>query len=68
MHKKHLLRTAPSHGQINIFNLAWNAGTSVNQIERFCARNLPLSRNVQPPRYGPLRCRVSETGGRMLSA
>ena len=28
---------------MNIFNLAKNAGTSVNQIERFYARNLPLS-------------------------
>jgi hypothetical protein len=26
-----------------IFNLAKNAGTSVDQIERFYARNLPLS-------------------------
>ena len=35
----------------NIFNLAKNAGTSVEQIERFYARNLPLSaemaRNLQ---------------------
>jgi hypothetical protein len=35
----------------NIFNLANNAGTSVEQIERFYARNLPLSaemaKNVQ---------------------
>ena len=28
---------------MNIFNLAKNAGASVNQIERFYARNLPLS-------------------------
>ena len=28
---------------MNIFNLAKNAGTSVEQIERFYARNLPLS-------------------------
>ena len=37
--------------QVNIFNLAKNAGTSVEQIERFYARNLPLSaemaRNLQ---------------------
>jgi len=36
---------------VNIFNLAKNAGTSVDQIERFYARNLPLSaelvRNLQ---------------------
>ena len=33
----------PLAWQKNIFNLAKNAGTSVNQIERFYARNLPLS-------------------------
>jgi hypothetical protein len=32
-----------SDGKVNMFNLAKNAGTSVNQIERFYARNLPLS-------------------------
>lgn len=37
------MRIIPSHGQINIFNLAKNAGTSVEQIERFYARNLPMS-------------------------
>ena len=40
-----------SQGQVNIYNLAKNAGTSVDQIERFYARNLPLSaemaRNLQ---------------------
>jgi hypothetical protein len=40
-----------SHSKVNIFNLAKNAGTSVDQIERFYARNLPLSpelaRNLQ---------------------
>ena len=40
-----------SEGTVNIFNLAKNAGTSVDQIERFYARNLPLSpelvRNLQ---------------------
>jgi hypothetical protein len=35
-----------SKGQVNIFNLAKNAGTSVDQIERFYARNLPLSREM----------------------
>jgi hypothetical protein len=35
-----------SQGQVNIFNLAKNAGTSVNQIERFYARNLPLSKEI----------------------
>ena len=33
-------------GQVNIFNLAKNAGTSVDQIERFYARNLPLSKEM----------------------
>ena len=37
-------RNIPSEGQVNIFNLAKNAETSVDQIERFCARNLPLSK------------------------
>jgi hypothetical protein len=35
-----------SEGQVNIFNLAKNAGTSVDQIERFYARNLPLSKEM----------------------
>ena len=30
----------------NIFNLAKNAETSVDQIERFYARNLPLSKEM----------------------
>ena len=34
------------HSKVNIFNLAKNAGTSVDQIERFYARNLPLSRGM----------------------
>jgi hypothetical protein len=37
------MRIILSEGQVNIFNLAKNAGTSVDQIERFYARNLPLS-------------------------
>ena len=37
------MRIILSQGKENIFNLAKNAGTSVNQIERFYARNLPLS-------------------------
>ncbi len=50
---KRLLPTMPicmrlilSQGKVNIFNLAKNAGTSVDQIERFYARNLPLSREM----------------------
>ncbi|MGH2478046.1 MAG: hypothetical protein ACRED7_12360 [Stellaceae bacterium] len=45
------MRLILSEGKVNIFNLAKNAGTSVDQIERFYARNLPLSaemaRNLQ---------------------
>ena len=45
------MRIILSQGQVNVFNLAKNAGTSVEQIERFYARNLPLSaemaRNLQ---------------------
>jgi hypothetical protein len=40
------MRIILRHGRVNIFNLAKNAGTSVNQIERFYARNLPLSREL----------------------
>jgi hypothetical protein len=43
-----------SGGKVNIYNLAKNAGTSVDQIERFYAKNLPLSaelaRNLQSMR------------------
>jgi hypothetical protein len=45
------MRLTLSKGQVNIYTLAKNAGTSVNQIERFYARHLPLSaeliRNLQ---------------------
>ena len=37
------MRLILSEGKVNIFNLAKTAGTSVDQIERFYARNLPLS-------------------------
>ena len=37
------MRIILSYGKVNIFNLAKNAGTSVEQIERFYARHLPLS-------------------------
>jgi integrase len=40
------MRIILSHGQVNIFNLAKNAGTSVEQIERFYAKHLPLSREM----------------------
>jgi len=45
------LRIIKSEGQVNIYNLAKNAGTSVDQIERFYAHDMPLSpglaRNLQ---------------------
>jgi hypothetical protein len=37
------MRIILSEGKVNIFNLAKNAGTSIDQIERFYARHLPLS-------------------------
>ena len=37
------MRLVLSRSRVNIFTLAKNAGTSVNQIERFYARNLPLA-------------------------
>ena len=37
------MRLVLSKGNVNIYTLAKNAGTSVNQIERFYARNLPIS-------------------------
>jgi hypothetical protein len=40
------MRIILPEGQVNIFNLAKNAGTSVEQIERFYARNLPLSKEM----------------------
>jgi hypothetical protein len=40
------MRIILSEGQVNIFNLAKNAGTSVEQIERFYARHLPLSKEM----------------------
>jgi hypothetical protein len=40
------MRIILSQGKVNIFNLAKNAGTSVEQIERFYARNLPSWRRT----------------------
>ena len=40
------MRIILSHGKVNIFNLAKSAGTSVEQIERFYAEHLPLSREM----------------------
>jgi hypothetical protein len=38
------MRIILSHGKVNIFNLAKNAYTSVEQIEPFYAKHVPLSR------------------------
>jgi hypothetical protein len=37
------MRLVNSHGKVNIYTLAKNAGTSVDQIERFYARHLPMT-------------------------
>jgi hypothetical protein len=37
------MRLVLSRGRVNIYTLAKNAGTSVEQIERFYARNLPMA-------------------------
>jgi len=37
------MRLVLSHGKVNIYTLAKNAGTSVDQIERFYTKYLPLS-------------------------
>ena len=52
------MRIILSHGKVNIFNLAKNAGTSVEQIERFYAKHLPLSREMAKI------CRALERGSR----
>ena len=40
------MRIINSHSKVNIFHLAKNAGTSVDQIERFYAKYLPLSKEM----------------------
>ena len=40
------MRITKSLGNVNIFNVAKNAGESVNQIERFYAKYLPLSKGM----------------------
>jgi hypothetical protein len=49
------MRLILSHGEVNIYNLAKNAATSVEQIERFYARRLPLSREmaINLQKFGP---------------
>jgi len=37
------MRLVNSHGKVNIYTLAKNAGTSVDQIERFYAKHLPMT-------------------------
>ncbi len=61
-----------SEGQANNFNLAKNAGTPVDQIERFYAPNLPLSKemaiNLQTFGVGERRSLVKlGWGGRLRS-
>ena len=45
-HTSICMRIVNSHGQVNIFTLAKNAGTSVDQVERFYARHLPMSTDL----------------------
>jgi hypothetical protein len=45
-HTSICMRIVNSHGQVNIFTLAKNAGTSVDQVERFYARHLPMSKEL----------------------
>jgi len=40
------MRGILTHGQLYVFDLAKNADTSVNQIERFYVRHPPLSREM----------------------
>ena len=40
------MRLTLSKGKVNVYSLAKNAGTSVDQIERFYTHNLPLSPEV----------------------
>jgi hypothetical protein len=40
------MRIILSHGKVNILNLAKNAGTSAEQIERFHPKYLPFSREM----------------------
>jgi hypothetical protein len=40
------MRIINGEGKVNIFNLAINAETSVDQIERFYAQFLPLSKKM----------------------
>ena len=45
-HTSICMRIVNSHGQVNILTLAKNAGTSVDQIERFYARHLLMSKEL----------------------
>ena len=40
------MRLVLSHGRVSTYSLAKNAGTSVNQIERFYAKRLPISKEL----------------------
>lgn len=53
------MRIVKSKGGVNIFTLAKNAGTSVDQIERFYARHLPVSKELWQCRASaPNKCRL----------
>jgi len=47
------VRIILSHDKVNIFNLAKNKGTSVEQIERFlCAQLAAVERDGEEPAFG----------------
>ena len=45
-HTANCMRLVLSHGRVNIYSLAKDAGTSVNQIERYYAKRLPISKEL----------------------
>lgn len=45
-HSAFSMRNILSHAHVNISNLAKKSGTSINQIERFYAQHLLLSREM----------------------
>jgi hypothetical protein len=49
------MRIILSHGKVNIFNLAKNVCASVERIERFYVKHLPLSREMAKNRQATPR-------------
>ena len=45
-HTSICMRLVNSRGKINVFTLAKNAGTSVEQIHRFYAKQLPIAHDL----------------------